>query len=246
MHPKLIAWSKYHKKSAPTSGKLLERFLARPLIFEPGEGWIYGPNIDFVGLLIERVTNLSLEDFMRQNLWEPLGVKDMTFYLSKRPDLKDRMAVMSFRNTETGKVVLNTDRLSLTDGEGNEVEDCMGGQGVCASVEEYIKILHALLTSDEDQKILKKETVDLFFSPQLGTEATGMLNFMLQNDMANNAMGGTPKDFKKDWGLGGLLVKDDLPDGKKAGTMIWGGLPNLIWVSCLCAAYVRRIPANSV
>lgn len=44
-------------------------------------------------------------------------------------------------------------------------------------------------------------------------------------------MGGTPKDIKKDWGLGGLLVMDDLPDGRKAGTMIWGGAPNLIWVS---------------
>jgi hypothetical protein len=48
---------------------------------------------------------------------------------------------------------------------------------------------------------------------------------------ANNAMGGTSKQVKKDWGLGGVLVMDDAPDGKKAGTMIWGGLPNLIWVS---------------
>jgi hypothetical protein len=44
-------------------------------------------------------------------------------------------------------------------------------------------------------------------------------------------MGGTPKNSKKDWGLGGLLLRDDLPDGKAAGTMIWGGLPNLTWVS---------------
>jgi hypothetical protein len=43
-------------------------------------------------------------------------------------------------------------------------------------------------------------------------------------------MGGTPKDVVKDWGLGGLLLMGDTPDGKKAGTMIWGGYPNLIWV----------------
>lgn len=47
----------------------------------------------------------------------------------------------------------------------------------------------------------------------------------------NNAMGGTFKDSKKDWGLGGLLLTQDQADGKAAGTMIWGGLPNLIWVS---------------
>ena len=43
-------------------------------------------------------------------------------------------------------------------------------------------------------------------------------------------MGGTAKEIEKDWGLGGVLIMQDSPDGKKAGTMLWGGLPNLIWV----------------
>jgi hypothetical protein len=43
-------------------------------------------------------------------------------------------------------------------------------------------------------------------------------------------MGGIPKHIKKDWGLGGVLMMGDAEDGKKAGTMLWGGLPNLIWV----------------
>lgn len=47
---------------------------------------------------------------------------------------------------------------------------------------------------------------------------------------ANNAMGGTPKHIKKDWGLGGVLIMGDAEDGKKTGTMLWGGYPNLIWV----------------
>ena len=44
-------------------------------------------------------------------------------------------------------------------------------------------------------------------------------------------MGGIPKDIVKDWGLGGLLLDTDAPNGMKAETMVWGGLPNLIWVS---------------
>ena len=44
-------------------------------------------------------------------------------------------------------------------------------------------------------------------------------------------MGGTEKSVKKDWGLGGLLLAEDQSDGKTVGTMIWGGLPNLNWVS---------------
>jgi len=42
-------------------------------------------------------------------------------------------------------------------------------------------------------------------------------------------MGGTPKHVAKDHALGGLIMMDDAPDGKKAGTMLWGGYPNLIW-----------------
>jgi hypothetical protein len=42
-------------------------------------------------------------------------------------------------------------------------------------------------------------------------------------------MGGTPKHVTKDYGLGGVLIMSDAPDGKKAGTMLWGGYPNLIW-----------------
>ena len=52
-------------------------------------------------------------------------------------------------------------------------------------------------------------------------------------------MGGAAKDLKKDWGLGGLLLTQDQPDGKAAGTMIWGGLPNLIWVSTNVLIWLR-------
>lgn len=54
-------------------------------------------------------------------------------------------------------------------------------------------------------------------------------------------MGGTPKDVPKDWGLGGILIMGDLDDGKKSGTMLWGGYPNLIWVSTLVRNYAQYL-----
>lgn len=58
-------------------------------------------------------------------------------------------------------------------------------------------------------------------------------------------MGGTSKSVKKDWGLGGILLTSDSPDGKKAGTMIWGGAPNLIWwcdrKTGLCGLYAGQV-----
>ncbi|KAF2012474.1 beta-lactamase/transpeptidase-like protein [Aaosphaeria arxii CBS 175.79] len=228
LHPKLIAWLKYHGREPSTSGKLLERFSA-PLVFEPGTSWMYGPGIDYAGLLVERISGLTLEEYMRKNLWEPLGIKDMTFKLSTRPDLSERRARMSKRPEGSETVGAWDEKDVNATADGSELEDCLGGQGVYTSIEEYLKVLVGLLTTDENEKILKKETVELFFTPNLGEGSTAMLNAVLQDDMSNNAMGGLPKDIKKDWGLGGLLVCGDVPNEMKENTMIWGGLPNLIW-----------------
>jgi CubicO group peptidase (beta-lactamase class C family) len=103
LHPKLLAWLAYHGRAPGTGARLLKQYDA-PLTFEPGQGWMYGPGIDYAGLLIGRVTGLSLEEYMRENLWEPVGVKDMTFRLSSRPDMRERMADMSLRDEGSGKV----------------------------------------------------------------------------------------------------------------------------------------------
>ena len=58
-------------------------------------------------------------------------------------------------------------------------------------------------------------------------------------------MGGTSADVKKDWGLGGLLITSDESYGQKAGTMIWGGAPNLRWwcdrKTGLCGFYAGQV-----
>jgi CubicO group peptidase (beta-lactamase class C family) len=124
LHPLLFAWLAYHGRAPGTGANLLQRYGA-PLTFEPRQSWMYGPGIDYAGLLIERVTGLSLEEYMRQNLWEPLGIKDMTFRLSSRPDMRERMADISFRDEVSGKV-------------GNmEGEDGVSGYGWRGDVELY-------------------------------------------------------------------------------------------------------------
>lgn len=191
MHPKLLAWLAYHKREPSAGAKLLQRFDA-PLVFEPENSWMYGPGIDYAGLLIERVTGLTLEEYMRQNLWTPLDIKDMTFKLKSRPDMKERMADMSVRDESSGKVRYTGARMTYQDTDGEEVQDCMGGQGVFTSPEEYLKILHALLTTDETETLLKKDTLKNFFTPQLSEGASTALNAMMQDDM----VGMTSKECK--------------------------------------------------
>ncbi|ORY16081.1 beta-lactamase/transpeptidase-like protein [Clohesyomyces aquaticus] len=229
LHPNSNEWLKFHNLDVSTETTVLGRFSRMPLVFEPGTSWMYSPGIDFAGLVVERVSKMSLEEYMKKNLWGPLGVKDMTFHLESRPDMKARLADMSKRNTDTGKVEFTDERQTYQDANKKEVEDYMGGQGVFSSAEEYVKILHGLLINDENETILKKATMDTLFTPHLNKEGDESLNAFLQNDMANNAMGGLPKDSERTYALGGLVIRDDLPKGVRKGTMMWGGLPNLSW-----------------
>jgi CubicO group peptidase (beta-lactamase class C family) len=183
LHPLTIAWLKHHGRSTNMSGKLLERYSA-PLVFTPGTGWCYGPSVDFAGLLVERISGKTLQAYMEEHLWGPLGIKDATFHPSSRTDLKARLADQSTR-TPDGKLAHHGAQMPWADGQGKEVEDCLGGQGCFSTAEEYLKIVHAVLTSDEDEKVLKKATVEEFFKPQLGEGSRAALNGLLQIEMVS-------------------------------------------------------------
>ncbi|KAF1839102.1 beta-lactamase/transpeptidase-like protein [Decorospora gaudefroyi] len=240
-HPKLMAWLEYHGEAPRTSGKILERW-DLPLVFEPGTGFAYGSGLDYAGLLVERITGVTLEEYMSVHLWAPLGMKDTTFRLSSRPDLQQRLADTSLR-TENGKVVFADIKIYL-DGNGNEMADCVGGHGCFSTARDYLKILHAVLTCDTPV-FCNRELVSEFFAPQLSERSADGLNGALKTQQMNNAVGGMDQGIRKDWGLGGLLLMGDGKDGKKAGTMVWCGLPNLSWwvdrESGVCGLYAGQV-----
>ena len=168
--------------------------------------------------MVERVNNgMSLGSYMNANVWRPLGIKDITFHLAQREDLRQRMADMSLRDPSGSGKAIYTSLQSMPD----SMKDDTGGGGAFGNAPEYMKILHSLLANDE--KLLQKETVDDLFKPQL----TELSRQALMSDPELNLMlGGT----EKDWGLGGVLLLEDLPNWRKKYSMSWGGMPNLSWV----------------
>ena len=85
------------------------------------------------------------------------------------------------QNTMRARITM-AGRTGYQDIDGREVQSCMGGDRIFTTAEEYIKILEALLTTDEDEKLLKKDTLKEFFKPQLGEDASAAINAMLQDD----------------------------------------------------------------
>jgi CubicO group peptidase (beta-lactamase class C family) len=75
--------------------------LSSPLIYEPGTSFRYSVSIDWVGIMVERVSGLNLESYFRQNIFDPVGVESFTFYPT--PEVQRRKIAACERDAQ-GKV----------------------------------------------------------------------------------------------------------------------------------------------
>ncbi|KAF2097234.1 beta-lactamase/transpeptidase-like protein [Rhizodiscina lignyota] len=242
MHARLMAWRQWdnqNRKATKTTEDRTEVSQAYrvPLVFDPETKWSYGYGIDWAGVIVERLTGFSLEQYMQKNIWTPLGMNDTTFRLMDRPDLKARICSMMTRDSE-GRLVAEED--STTPSPIRNVRDA-GGGGCASTANDYIKLLISLLKNDE--KLLKKSTVEYMFQPHL--KDPSHLRKMHANPAAFGLAGNIPPGTKVDFGLGGILNMESLPWGRSAGSMQWGGYPNLFWwinpKDGICGCYFSQL-----
>ena len=192
--------------------------------------------------MVERVSDgLSLEEYMQKNICEPLGINDMTFFLHARFDMLLRCAETSIRDPEgSGKAVYTDDSFWHEDND-----DCLGGAALFTTALEFMKIMHSLLANDG--KLLKPETTDLLFQPQLTNKSREELMKFFNKPEVNEQMGALmPLGLQKDHALGGMLLKEDIEGAtwRQKGTMTWSGLPNVFWVSHILILLFESFSTN--
>ena len=139
------------------------KYLAKePLLFEPGSGWKYSLCHDVLAALVEVVSGMRFGEFVKKNIFEPLGMNDSTFLLDDK-DI-DKVACQYKYNKETKETEEQAKTISYK--LGTEYES--GGAGCISTVDDYIKFLEAIR---KDGIILQKETLDLMttnlLTPQL-------------------------------------------------------------------------------
>src|ERR671912_651392 len=81
--------------------ELMKRFGSLPLVHQPGEGWLYNSGSDILGVLISRVAGTSLEEFLRERIFAPLGMHDTSF--SVPVSKLNRLASSYWTNFATGE-----------------------------------------------------------------------------------------------------------------------------------------------
>jgi CubicO group peptidase (beta-lactamase class C family) len=132
-----------------------------PLEFDPGERWEYGIGMDWVGKIVESVSDQSLEIYFRENIFVPLGMKDTGFLIGS--EQKSRVATLYNRGANG----------SLTSAQfeiPQRPEFFMGGGGLFGTAPDYLAFLQMLLNGGalNGARILQPETVSTMFQNHIG------------------------------------------------------------------------------
>ncbi|WP_108259025.1 serine hydrolase domain-containing protein [Mangrovicoccus ximenensis] len=192
-----------------------------PLLFDPGERWEYGTNIDWVGQVVEGIRGKSLGQVMRERVFDPLGMDEIAF--TRSDAMKARTATIHARGGDGGLEPM--DGFALPDNP--EVE--MGGHGLYATIPEYMKFIRMWLNDGAGPKgrVLRPETVDwavkgALVPPQKVTMLPGVIP-SLSNDA--EMFPGTAKD----WSYTFMVNSETAPTGRPAGAIGWAGLANCFY-----------------
>ena len=179
-----------------------------PLMHQPGEKWSYGLNSDLLGYLIEVVSGMSLDEFFRKKIFEPLGMKDTYFYLPKGK--RNRLATL-YSEDSTKHII--------KDGETYELNGTMyvnypnmngtyysGGGGLSSTAYDYSIFMQMLLNGGEynGKRILSRSSIRMMTSNQIGDIDFG--------------------DDKFGLGFGIVTEKGAAKTPVSPGTFSWGGM----------------------
>ena len=141
-----------------TLASYMERLLPYPLGFDPGSQWDYHISTDMLGYLIEIISGMSLRDYTKQYVLEPLEMDETDWYF---PSDKASRFVKTY-NYENG--ILSPFRISYSDNViGDDYSYCQGAAGLSGPIGDYAKFCQMLLNKGEfrERRILKPETVEL-------------------------------------------------------------------------------------
>jgi methyl acetate hydrolase len=196
--------------------------LRTPLLFDPGEKWFYGINIDWAGKMVEATSGKKLGTYLQENLFAPLGMTSTAFKIT--PSMRERLAKVHQRGDNDAF----TPQMDLEIPQEPEFE--MGGGGIYGTAGDYLRFVRLILNRGkaDGNQLLKPETVDLMTRNNMGDARVTLLKTAapaLSNDA--EFFPGMPKT----WGLSFQINTEKAPTGRPAGGLMWAGLANTyFWI----------------
>ncbi len=201
----------------PAPDEWIRRLGQLPLMHQPGEKWMYNTGSDVLGVLIARASGQQLEAFLRERIFEPLGMKDTGFSV---PGHKlDRLATSYWTNFVSGKIEV------YDEAEGGQWSRPpafpSGAGGLVSTIDDYLAFGQMMLNKGKhgNERILSRLSVETMTTDQLTPEQKAVSGLV-------------PGDFDNlGWGFGMSVVtrRDDV--AAVPGRYGWDGGMGTSWYS---------------
>jgi CubicO group peptidase (beta-lactamase class C family) len=193
--------------------------LRLPLLFDPGERWNYGINIDWLGKIVEALHGKTLDRVLAEEVFEPLGMKDIGFRIGTAQ--RARLANIHQRG-EDGS--LAPTGLELP----QDPEFHMGGGGLYGTAADYIAFTRMLLGGGilNGRRVLRSDTVALMSRNGIGNLSPTVLKTAAPPlSLDADFFPGVPAK----WGLSFYINTAPAPTGRSANSLAWAGLANTFY-----------------
>ncbi len=148
----------------------IERLATVPFVSQPGDAWVYGYNTDVLGCVVERVSGVAFDEFIRTRITGPLKMIDTFFFLP--PARRERLAAVYMSDSANhAKRAPSGSR-----GQGDYVDgprrSFSGGAGLLSTAHDYARFLQMLLNGGEldGVRLLSPRTIELMTTNQVGTK----------------------------------------------------------------------------
>jgi CubicO group peptidase (beta-lactamase class C family) len=148
--------------------ELMRRYGELPLVYQPGERWLYNVGSEMLGVLIARVSGMTLGDFLRSRIFEPLGMRDTGFFTPA--DKLDRFVTAYVRDRETNELKVFDDPSQGKFAAPPVFENA--GAGLVSTADDFNAFAQMLLNGGRlgSERILSRPSVELMTSDQLRPE----------------------------------------------------------------------------
>jgi CubicO group peptidase (beta-lactamase class C family) len=149
-----------------TNAEMTARIASLPLMFQPGTKWHYSVATDVVGYLVEVLSDMSLADFMKEKIFDPLGMVDTAFFID--PSQLNRFCTLYGKTSDSDFAVLDRP-------ESSEylppVTLHSGGAGLVSTATDYLRFSQFILNQGEldSVRLLGPKTVEFMTCNHLPT-----------------------------------------------------------------------------
>lgn len=181
-----------------------------PLAQQPGTKWVYGLSADILGGIIEIVTNKKFSQFLKEEIFDPLEMKDTDFFV---PKSKLNRFAQNYKWNEERKELIPFTNSHLGEYYGEDVAFESGGAGLVSTIDDYSHFAMMMINNGEynGKRILDSKTI----------------KFMTQDKLTKEQKDDFTWDGMKGYGYGNLMRilinKEEAKTSSSIGEFGWDG-----------------------